>query len=73
MPLIGKPGFGTIEHWFLAPVVIFVSVGIKFFVKGFASSAAVLIGLVAGYIVGITTGIVDFGRIGGAAWSHPPA
>ncbi len=72
VPLVGKPEFGTFQHWFLALVVIFVAIGIKFFVKGFASSAAVLIGLIAGYFVGVVMGMVDFGRIGGAAWFLVP-
>ena len=52
--------------------MIVVTLGIKFFVRGFASSAAALIGLVAGYVVAIPMGMVDFGRVGGAAWFALP-
>ncbi len=72
VPLIGKPEFGSFQHWFLALVVIVVSLGIKFFVKGFVSAAAVLIGLVAGYLVALPMGMVDFGRVGNAAWLALP-
>ncbi|NNG04736.1 MAG: purine permease [Inquilinus sp.] len=72
VPLEGTPEFGTLRHWFLALVVIFVSLGIKFYVKGFIASAAVLIGLVAGYVVAIPMGMVNFGRVAGAAWISLP-
>ncbi len=72
VPLIGKPEFGTWSHWFLALTVIVVTLAIKFTVRGFASSAAALIGLVAGYLVAIPMGMVDFGRVGNAAWFALP-
>lgn len=72
VPLMGKPGFGGLDHWSLALIVIAVTVGLKFFVKGFVSSAAILIGLVAGYLIAIPMGMVDFGRVGGAGWFALP-
>ncbi len=73
VPLIGKPGFGGLDHWGLALVVIFVTLGLKFFARGMVSAAAVLIGLVAGYLVAIPLGMVDFGRVAGAAWFSVPS
>lgn len=72
VPLEGKPEFGAFEHWGLALVVILVTFGIKFFARGFATSAAALLGLVAGYIVGLFTGAVNFGRVGSASWFELP-
>ena len=34
VPLIGKEGFGAMNHWGLALVVIVVTLGLKFFTKG---------------------------------------
>ena len=73
VPLIGKPEFGGLNHWGLALVVIFVTLGLKFFARGLVSAAAVLIGLVVGYLVAIPQGMVDFGRVAGAAWFSLPS
>ena len=73
VPLIGKPEFGGIDHWGLALVVILVTLGLKFFTRGLVSTAAVLIGLVVGYLVAIPLGMVDFGRVAGASWFAVPS
>lgn len=72
VPLMGKPGFGGIEHWSLALVVIIVSLGLKFFAKGLLSTAAVLIGLLAGYVVAILMGMVNFNGVANAEWFAVP-
>ena len=69
---MNNPAWGDFSSWGLALVVIFVSLGCKFYTRGLTSSAAVLIGLVAGYVVGIATGAVNFGGIGKAAWFAIP-
>ena len=58
---INNPNWADFSHWSLALVVIIVAPGCKFFTRGLTSSAAVLIGLFAGYLVGIATGAVNFG------------
>lgn len=72
VPLIGKPGFGTLAMWFPALVVIAVTLGLKFFTKGTTSVAAVLLGIIAGYIVALFMGQVNFGNIGRAAFFDLP-
>ena len=69
---MNNPAWGDFSRWGLALVVIFVALGCKFYTRGLTSSAAVLIGLVAGYVVGIATGAVNFGGIGKAAWFAIP-
>ena len=69
---MNNPAWGDLSRWGLALVVIFVALGCKFYTRGLTSSAAVLIGLVAGYVVGIATGAVNFGGIGKAAWFAIP-
>ncbi len=69
---MNNPAWGCFSRWGLALVVIFVALGCKFYTRGLTSSAAVLIGLVAGYVVGIATGAVNFGGIGKAAWFAIP-
>lgn len=67
VPLAGKPGYGTLAMWGPALVVIAVTLGLKFFARGMLSVAAVLVGLIAGYIVSLFMGQVNFGNIGHAA------
>ena len=49
--------FGTASNWTMALVVpVLTTIGVKFFARGFASSAAVLIGLAAGYVIALLMG-----------------
>ncbi len=53
--------FGSLAMWIPALVVIIVTLAIKFFMRGFMAIAAILIGLIAGYIVAYFMGQVSFG------------
>lgn len=72
VPKMGKPEFGTMAMWFPALVVIVVTLGIKFFTRGFMAVAAVLIGIIAGYIVAYMMGQVNFGNVGRASMFAMP-
>ncbi len=72
VPAIGKPEYGSLQNWFVAGVVILVTLGVKFFTRGFLSVAAVLIGLMAGYVVALMMGMVSFANVGKAAYFAPP-
>ncbi|SMR72996.1 nucleobase:cation symporter-2, NCS2 family [Aliiroseovarius halocynthiae] len=72
VPLMGKPEFGSLAMWIPALVVIIVTLAIKFFTRGFMAVAAVLIGLIAGYVVALMMGQVNFGNVGGASWFAMP-
>ena len=67
VPAMGKPEFGSLQNWSLALLVIVVTLGIKFYTRGITSVAAVLVGLVVGYIVAYFMGMVSFGNVGKAA------
>ena len=69
---MNAPEWGDFSRWGLALVVIFVALGFKFFTRGTMSSAAILIGLIAGYVVGYLTGAVNFGGVTKAAWFAVP-
>ncbi|MDP2122622.1 MAG: nucleobase:cation symporter-2 family protein [Hoeflea sp.] len=60
VPLMGKPEFGSLAMWTPALVVIVVTLAVKFFTRGFAAVAAVLIGILAGYAVALMMGQVNF-------------
>ena len=63
VPLMGKPEFGSLAMWTPALVVIVVTLALKFFTRGMMSVAAVLIGLIAGYVVAYLMGQVSFGNV----------
>ncbi|KPB02752.1 uracil-xanthine permease family protein [Ahrensia marina] len=67
VPAIGTPEYGSGLNWFVAGVVIVVTLGLKFFTKGMLSISAVLLGLIAGYIVAFALGMVNFGNVANAA------
>jgi xanthine permease len=67
VPAIGKPEYGSLQNWSVALVVIFTTVGLKFFTRGMWSVAAVLIGLMVGYVVAFFLGMVSFANVGRAA------
>lgn len=60
--------FGSLKHWSVALTVVVVSVLLKFFTKGLLSNAAILIGLIAGYVLAFMLGMVNFGAVGKASW-----
>jgi len=67
VPAIGKPEFGSLQNWSVALVVIVVTLAVKFYARGVVSIAAVLIGLIVGYIVAYFLGMVSFANVGRAA------
>ena len=69
---INNPAWGDLSRWGLALVVIVVALGFKFFTRGLTSTAAILLGLIAGYIVGYFTGAVNFGGVAKASWFAVP-
>ncbi len=60
--------FGSLKHWSVALCVIVVALLCKFLSTGLISNAAVLIGIIAGYLLALANGMVDFGPVGGASW-----
>ncbi|WP_163846414.1 uracil-xanthine permease family protein [Pseudooceanicola aestuarii] len=67
VPAIGTPEYGSAQNWFVAGVVIVVTLALKFFARGMLSVSAVLLGLIAGYVVALLLGMVSFGNVGRAA------
>lgn len=66
------PDFGELHNWSLALLVLLIILGLKFYTKGFTSAAAVLIGLVVGYLVAIPMGMVNFANVASAKWIEIP-
>jgi xanthine permease len=69
---MNAPSFGSLMHWAVALTVVIVALGVKFYAKGFISNAAILIGMVAGYLLALAFGMVSFGGVGNASWVQIP-
>ncbi|WP_166417540.1 uracil-xanthine permease family protein [Cochlodiniinecator piscidefendens] len=69
VPTIGTPEYGSLLNWSAALVVIFVTLGLKFYTRGMLSISAVLLGLLAGYIYALMVGMLSFDAISGS-WSR---
>ncbi|HCO99852.1 MAG: uracil permease [Alphaproteobacteria bacterium] len=72
VPAIGKPEYGSLANWAVAGSVIVVTLGLKFFARGIWSVAAVLIGLIVGYLFALALGMVSFANVGRAAVFEVP-
>ncbi|MDF9301707.1 nucleobase:cation symporter-2 family protein [Tritonibacter mobilis] len=72
VPAIGTPEYGSLLNWSAALVVIVVTLGLKFFTRGMLSVAAVLLGLIVGYIYALMVGMLSFDSIG-TSWSNAAA
>jgi len=66
VPALGTPAFGSGASWLLAGVVVVVTLALNFFGRGIWQTAAVLLGLIAGYAVALAMGRIDFAAVGQA-------
>jgi len=64
--------FGSLMHWSVALCVVAVALILKFFTSGLLSSAAILVGLVVGYVLAFLFGMVNFGAVTNASWLMTP-
>ncbi|HPP31111.1 MAG TPA: nucleobase:cation symporter-2 family protein [Soehngenia sp.] len=68
----GNPNYGDPIYLIIAVTVLLVVLFLNRYGKGMASSAAVLIGMVVGYIISIPFGLVDFSKVAEAYWFKLP-
>ncbi len=73
VPAMDQPEYGSLLNWSVAGVVILVTLGLKFFTRGMLSVSAVLLGLIAGYVLAWALGMVSFDNVGRAASFQIPA
>ncbi len=69
IPAIDKPEYGSLLNWSAALVVIFVTLGLKFYAKGMLAVSAVVIGIVVGYLYAMTMGMVTIEGIS-TSWNR---
>jgi NCS2 family nucleobase:cation symporter-2 len=67
------PAYGAGTSWLLAAIVVATTLGLSFYGRGIWSTAAVLLGLVAGYAVAAALGRVSLAPVAAAGWVMVPA
>lgn len=73
VPAQGTPAYGAGESWLLAGIVVLTTLGLSFFGRGIWSTAAVLLGLLAGYAVAAAMGKVSLAPVSQAGWVMLPS
>lgn len=68
----GNPNQGDMVYWIVAFLTLAVTLCCNMFGKGLVKLAAILIGIIAGYIASVFFGIVSFENVGQAAWFTLP-
>jgi NCS2 family nucleobase:cation symporter-2 len=60
--------FGNSNHLIISFTVLIVAIWANLKGRGMVSSASILIGMIAGYVVAMMMGMVNYGKIAGADW-----
>ncbi|KUJ77118.1 uracil-xanthine permease family protein [Ruegeria profundi] len=68
----GAESYGSLSSWAPALIVVFVTLGLKFFARGMLSVSAVLIGILVGYVYCIFVGKLPIEAISGS-WERSAA
>ena len=69
---VGAADFGSPKNWGVAIFTLAVVVFVSYFTKGILSKAAILIGMIAGYILALILGMVSFDNVASASWFQVP-
>jgi uracil-xanthine permease len=69
VPAINKPEYGSLLNWSAALVVVFVTLGLKFYAKGMLAVSAVVIGIIVGYFYAMAMGMVTIEGIA-TSWNR---
>jgi uracil-xanthine permease len=64
----GSPTFGSIQNWVVALATFIIVVGCNYFGNTMIKRAAILIGIICGYIISLFFHMVDFQAIQAAQW-----
>ena len=69
----GTPAYGAGASWLLAGIVVVATLTLSFFARGIWSTAAVLLGLLAGYAAAVAMGRVSLAPVASAGWFMVPS
>lgn len=66
-------GHYDLKYFGIAMFTLFLTVLFNMYLKGFWSNIAILLGIVAGYVLSMALGIVDFSKVASTPWLELPA
>ena len=69
---VGHPEFGAMKFWGVAIFTLVVVLLCNMFGKGMIKLAAILIGMIAGYLASLALGMVSFENLNAAGWFSLP-
>lgn len=69
---VGNPNYGNPKFVAVALIVFIVILLLNRYAKGMLNTAAVMIGIVVGYLISIPMGLVDFSQVTNASWVQLP-
>ncbi|RPF48908.1 NCS2 family nucleobase:cation symporter-2 [Hydrogenoanaerobacterium saccharovorans] len=67
-----SPTFGSPQNWLVALITFAIVVFFNYFTKGSMKLAAILIGMVSGYVVALFMNMVNFDSVTAAGWFSLP-
>lgn len=70
--LEGMMQYGSWQNWLVAIITLAVVTGLNHFGKGFLKLASILIGLIVGYVVALSFGMINFANVGTASLFQVP-
>ncbi|MCJ7688284.1 MAG: purine permease [Clostridiaceae bacterium] len=69
---VGSPTFGSPMNWAVAMITLGVVVFLNFFTKGTLKLASILIGIIVGYLLALSLGMVSFDSVASAGLLQAP-
>lgn len=70
---VSSPSYGSWQNWTVAFITLIIVTALNHFGKGIFKLASILIGVIAGYVVAMMFGMVDFSSVASASWFQFPS
>ncbi|MGI9154357.1 MAG: solute carrier family 23 protein, partial [Rubrivivax sp.] len=68
IPMVNNPAYGALDHLAVAAAVLLVILLLVKYARGFVSNIAVLLGIVAGCVMAVALGKMNFDKVAKAGW-----
>lgn len=70
---VSSPSYGSWQNWTVAFITLIIVTALNHFGKGIFKLTSILIGVIAGYVVAMMFGMVDFSSVASASWFQFPS
>ena len=69
---VGSEQYGSWQNWLIALLTLVIVTGLNHYGKGIWKLSSILIGIIAGYVMSLLFGIIDFSAVSGASFFQLP-